>query len=195
LRGELQVQLGDQQAAMGPETVVYVPAGTSHRSWNASDEPEFHIEVLAPGPNPAKVPWTETDTVSAPEGAIVRNVADVEIDPNVTIFDRRLLLQKSDGVEDILLYEAMLKPGDRGMGLHVHSTVDQFYFVLEGQLSCQIGIQTCTIGPNTLAVLLRDMPHDLWNESGESERHISMVTPGAVPNQPGAHISVQISRT
>jgi mannose-6-phosphate isomerase-like protein (cupin superfamily) len=193
LSGELHVQLGDEPVVVKPETVVYVPAGTPHRTWNETDAPELHLEVLAPGPDPSKVPWTETDSTDAPGGAIVRTVDEMDIDPKVTIFDRRLLLQKSDGAEDILLYEAKLEPGDKGMGLHVHSTVDQFYYVLEGQLSCQIGLQQCTIGPNTLAVLPRDLPHDMWNDSAQVERHLSMVTPGAVPNQPGAHIDVQLT--
>jgi mannose-6-phosphate isomerase-like protein (cupin superfamily) len=193
LRGELHVQLGAEQVVARPETVVYIPAGTPHQSWNESGEPELHIEVLAPGPDPSKVPWTETDSTDAPGGHVVRRVEDVDIDPKVEIFDRRLLVTKADGAEDIMLYEAELKPGDKGMGLHVHHTVDQFYYVLEGQLTCQIGLEQCTIGPNTLAVLPRDLPHDMWNDSAEVERHLSLVTPGAVPNQPGAHIGVELT--
>lgn len=193
VEGELSVALGSEELVAGPHTLIFVPAGTAHRSWNATEEREFHIEALAPGPDPGKAPWTDSDTSDAPGGHFVRKVEDVEIDPKVKEFDRRLLLQKTDNSEHMMLYEALLKPGEKGQGLHVHSIFDQFYYVLEGSLTCQVGLEQCTVGPQTLVVLPADMPHDMWNDSSENERHLSMITPAPVPGATGAHIGVELS--
>ena len=70
--GEMHVQLGSEGFVAGPDTVVFIPAGTPHHNWNEGDVDEFHFEVLAPAPLPSRAVMTRirrgstTTTTPAP---------------------------------------------------------------------------------------------------------------------------------
>ena len=66
------------------------------------------------------------------------------------------------------LYVATVDAGAAGPGLHVHE-FDQFYYVLEGTMSIEIGLASCTAGPHTLVVLRRACP----TASGTTDRRAS----------------------
>ena len=51
-----------------------------------------------------------------------------------------------------------MAPGAQGPPLHTHE-FDQFYFVIEGALEVQIGLDMQVVGPNTLVVLPAGVPH------------------------------------
>ena len=59
LEGTLNVQIGFDEHAVGPNTLVVLPAGVPHRQWNASAEPELHAAILVPEPpfKPHEAPW------------------------------------------------------------------------------------------------------------------------------------------
>lgn len=50
LAGEMSIQLGSDSFVAGPDTLIHVPPGTPHRSWNAATVDERHLEVLVPAP-------------------------------------------------------------------------------------------------------------------------------------------------
>src|SRR3954452_19793577 len=63
--GEMQVVLGEERFVAGPDTLVYIPAGTPHHNWNEGDVDELHFEVLAPAPMPNQTIMTPTDSTDA----------------------------------------------------------------------------------------------------------------------------------
>jgi mannose-6-phosphate isomerase-like protein (cupin superfamily) len=67
-------------------------------------------------------------------------------------------------------------PGQGGPGLHVHA-FDQFYFVLSGRMSLQVGRDTHVVEPNSYVVLPAGTPHRNWNEGPEVERHLAILVP------------------
>jgi mannose-6-phosphate isomerase-like protein (cupin superfamily) len=67
-------------------------------------------------------------------------------------------------------------PHRSGPPLHVHE-FDQFYFVLSGVLSVEIGLSRMDVGPNNLIVLPAQVPHRQWNERDEVEHHLTILAP------------------
>ena len=61
--------------------------------------------------------------------------------------------------------------------MHTHE-FDQFYFVIEGALEVQIGLDMQVVGPNTLVVLPAGVPHKQRNASEtDIERHFTILVP------------------
>ena len=54
VQGELSIELGEQPEVAKARSVVFIPAGLPHQSWNDGDEDEIHIEVIAPGVLPVR---------------------------------------------------------------------------------------------------------------------------------------------
>jgi mannose-6-phosphate isomerase-like protein (cupin superfamily) len=48
ISGSMQLQIGRERYAAGPNTYVVLPAGVPHRNWNEGPEPEVHIAILVP---------------------------------------------------------------------------------------------------------------------------------------------------
>jgi mannose-6-phosphate isomerase-like protein (cupin superfamily) len=70
-----------------------------------------------------------------------------------------------------------MAPGAEGPPLHTHE-FDQFYFVIEGALEVQIGLETHTVGLNNLVVLPAGVPHKQRNASdSDVERHLTILAP------------------
>jgi mannose-6-phosphate isomerase-like protein (cupin superfamily) len=180
--GEMHVQLGAEEFVVGPEMLVFIPAGTPHHNWNEGPENEFHFEVLAPGPDPNTIPWEETESIDAGGRAyFVRPLAGIEIDPQVTFFDRRFLIQRTDGSEHVMLYEAATSPGGGHPELHYHNRNNQFYYVLDGELTVEIALDRAVVPRHSLVVLPAGVPHRVWNDGSVRSRHLSMITPAPTP--------------
>src|SRR5207245_11380293 len=61
-------------------------------------------------------------------------------------------------------------------GFHTH-TVDQLYFVLEGEMKLEINESYYTVGPNGLVVIPANVPHRNWNDGPAPEMHLSIIAP------------------
>ena len=53
----MKLQIGFKEYRAGPNTLVILPAGMPHRNWNATSEPEYHINLRLPEPLPEWGPW------------------------------------------------------------------------------------------------------------------------------------------
>lgn len=182
--GEMQLQLGAERRVAGPNTLVYIPAGTPHHNWNEGAVDEFHFEVLAPGP-PTNLPvMTPTDSTDAGDRPyFVRSLADDGFDERRPGFSIQKLLLRSSGSEHISLYIGQSEPGGHGPDTHVHR-FDQFYYVLEGAMNGEIALEPFTAGPHTLVVLPAGVPHHQGNDGTERERHITLLAPEPLPGEP-----------
>jgi mannose-6-phosphate isomerase-like protein (cupin superfamily) len=81
------------------------------------------------------------------------------------------------------LYVGIVEPGGSGPDTHVHH-FDQFYYVLDGTLTVEVGFDRFTAGPHTLVVLPAGVPHRQWNEGAEPERHLTLLVPEPLPGEP-----------
>ncbi|HLH66192.1 MAG TPA: cupin domain-containing protein [Solirubrobacteraceae bacterium] len=184
IEGEMQVQLGSERFTAGPDTLVYIPAGTPHHNWNEGSIDEFHFEVLAPGPptdRPVMEPADSSDAGSRPY--FVRPLAAGAFEQALPGFRLQRLLRRADGSEHMTLYVGEVQPGGAGPATHVHR-FDQFYYVLEGTLSGEIGLDSFTAGRHTLVVLPEGVPHRQFNRGPRLERHIALLVPEPTPGEP-----------
>ena len=183
IEGEMQLQLGSDRHVAGADTLVYIPAGTPHHNWNEGDVDEFHFEVLAPAPAPNQELMTPTDATEL--GGRPYRIAPLAADGFTEVlpgFATQKLLQRAHGSECVSLYIATVEPGGAGPALHVHA-FDQFYYVLDGTMSLQIGLERYTAGRHSLMILPAGVPHGQWNEGPEIERHITLLAPEPMPGE------------
>ena len=50
ISGRMRLQIGLEEHEAGPDTLVILPAGMPHRSWNEGPEPELHLNLRVPEP-------------------------------------------------------------------------------------------------------------------------------------------------
>jgi quercetin dioxygenase-like cupin family protein len=102
-------------------------------------------------------------------GGIVRRRAGEEL---------QILLSAGEN-HDALGVVAMTFPvGSEGPPLHVHPTHGEGFYVLEGELTLQIGEDLVTAGPDTWAFAPRDVPHTLANHGPTTVRLLCVFAPG-----------------
>nr|WP_284702868.1 cupin domain-containing protein [Rhodococcus qingshengii] len=76
-----------------------------------------------------------------------------------------------------------MDPGSAGPGMHIHP-FDQFYLVLQGQLTVEVALQKHIVGPNTLVVLPAGVPHRQFNDGKVTEHHLVVLTPAPLEGVP-----------
>jgi mannose-6-phosphate isomerase-like protein (cupin superfamily) len=193
--GEMQVRLGTEQFVAGAGSLVYIPAGTPHHNWNEGDVDEFHFEVLAPAPLPSQTVMTPTDETDAGgRPYLVRRLADADVEEPIPGFAMQRLLRRADGSEHMSLYVGSVNPGAGGPGTHVHA-FDQFYFVLEGTMTVEVGLERFTADPHTLVVLPAGVPHRQFNEGDETERHLTLLAPEPLSGEGPWDVGVSLATT
>ena len=193
--GEMQLQLGTERFTAGPHTLVYIPAGTPHHNWNVGDVDVFHFEVLAPAPMPNQTVMTPTDSTDAGgRPYAVRPLAGAEVEEPLPGFAMQRLLRRADSSEHVSLYVGSVEPGAGGPGTHVHA-FDQFYFVLDGTMTVEVGLERHVADPFTLVVLPAGVPHRQFNEAAGIERHITLIAPEPLPGDGAWDVGVTLAAT
>ena len=69
-----------------------------------------------------------------------------------------------------------MPPGAKGPPLHTHA-FDEAFYVLDGELTIQVGDELTTAGAGELAFALGGVPHTLANRSGSPARFLIVCTP------------------
>ena len=186
VQGEMHVQLGDTEHVAGPNSIVHIPKGLPHHNWNEGDVDEFHLEVLAPAPRPNLPLATPTgDTDPAGLAATVRVLDESSFAESARFpgFSLNHVLQNPSPSAHAAMYIGMVQPGSGGPGTHVHA-FDQFYFVLAGELSVEVGLERFTVQPGSLVTIPAGVPHRQWNDGTSVERHIALNTPTPEAGKP-----------
>jgi mannose-6-phosphate isomerase-like protein (cupin superfamily) len=189
LRGNMCVRLGDDVHRIGPSTLVHIPAGVAHCNWNEGPGPETHLEVIIPCPEPGRPianPVERPGDVPADRRAMANGTVTA-IDRNrlgepLPGFRVAALADPGIGMDRMVVNYAEVAPGSGGPGTHVHE-FDQSYFVLDGELSVDVGLQHHVVGPNTLVLLPAGVPHQQRNDGAATERHLTFLTPAPIEGQ------------
>ena len=103
------------------------------------------------------------------EGRIIAVVGDVY----------RFLATGEDTNGKYALWEAIVPPGG-GPPPHVHSREEEGFYVLEGEITFQIGDQRLVASAGTFANMPVGMPHSFKNESGKTARLLISVAPAGL---------------
>jgi uncharacterized cupin superfamily protein len=80
----------------------------------------------------------------------------------------------------VSLFEVELGPGCLSGPLHVHAYEDGISYVLEGELSFQVGDSLFRASPGERVALPRGVPHTFWNAGRDPARALDVVTPGGL---------------
>lgn len=83
--------------------------------------------------------------------------------------------EQSDGRLGVI--EKSMPAGAPGPPLHVHD-FDEAFYVLDGELTFQVGDEISTAGPGELAFAPGGTPHTLANRRSEPARYLLICTPG-----------------
>ncbi len=182
ISGTMNFQMGDEKFVLGPRTLVSIPAGTPHCNWNESKEAEVHLEVFVGPPAPNSLQKVQPRKV--PGAAKQIRTLDANGWKPLVKWRTQQLAKRSMGDSGVArIYEAETEIGGGGPSMHFHS-FDQFYFVLEGSLSVQIGMKKMVAGPNSLVVLPAGILHTNINEGPTPGRHIAILVPEPLGDAP-----------
>lgn len=188
LEGEIELVLGSRTHRLRAGDWAHIPAGTPHKHRNVSPtERELHLEVMAPGfdmtvpfmlwESAASSAWSGEGTVVAkpPLDAWERMVGDT----------RRHVLSEPSGrlatpAPDSRGLTAWLARTPAGGALHSQMHVHAFtqaYYVTEGQLAVEVGLETHVAQPHTLVLIPRGVPHRNWVVGDAPEAHVHINVP------------------
>ncbi len=77
------------------------------------------------------------------------------------------------------LWEAVVPP-QGGPPLHVHSREEEGFYILEGEITFQIGQQRIVAKAGMFANMPVDTPHSFRNESGQPAKMLIMIAPAGL---------------
>lgn len=183
LGGSTFVQLGKETVHADTGSLVFIPAGLAHRNHNEGPGLETHFEIIAPCPRPS-VPIVylvdEPDDVPAEDrtevAGFVRSPAGEALIEPLPGFRMTPLLTPRDGSPHIIVNYAEVDAGRAGPGTHIHD-FDQYYLVLEGELTVEIALHTQAVGPRHLVAIPAGVPHRMYNASDAAEKHLVLIAP------------------
>ena len=91
-------------------------------------------------------------------------------------FPPRVLLRSEQSNGELAIVESLMPAGSPGPPLH-HHDFDEAFYVLDGELTFQLGEELSTAGPGTLTFAPRGSHHTLANLSSAAARYLLVCTP------------------
>lgn len=190
LEGTMQVQLGEEVHTVTEGTLVFIPAGLPHRNWNEGPGVERHFEMLLPAPGPGAQLAYEVDSAEdvpeeyrATREGYVRQVTRETLSEAMPGFRLSELADPGSGSLNAVANYAEVDPGKSGPGMHIHE-FDQYYAVLEGEMTVELALQKHVVGPDTLVRIPAGVPHRQYNAGNGTERHLVLIAPTPTPGKP-----------
>jgi mannose-6-phosphate isomerase-like protein (cupin superfamily) len=115
----------------------------------------------------------------------VRKVDFAAIDASAARFTQALL--GTEGGLPSVTVNCIKTPAGEGSpaGMHVHD-VDQIFYVMSGTMSLQIEEKQYEVGPGTMVVFPKGVPHRNWNAGSEPTVHLAIQVPAPDPAVPFA---------
>jgi quercetin dioxygenase-like cupin family protein len=91
----------------------------------------------------------------------------------------RFLATGDDTGGKYAVFEAIVSPGG-GPPPHVHSREEEGFYVLEGEITFQVGNRRLVAGPGTFANMPVGTPHSFKNESGRPAKMLISLAPAGL---------------
>lgn len=185
VRGEMDVQLGEDVHHIAAGAFVHIPAGLAHRNWNVGPDAEFHFELIVPAPTPGMPLLYPVKTPDEAPGSTLTgyvrtteptDFATPEAFPGMGVAE---LLKNDNAVVNAI----RVAPGGEGPPTHIHD-FDQYYVVLKGALEVEVALQRHHVEAGTVVLLPAGVPHRQWNEGAEDEMHLALLAPAPLPGIP-----------
>jgi mannose-6-phosphate isomerase-like protein (cupin superfamily) len=174
ISGTMKVQLGTDEFDVGPDMLIFIPEGTPHCNRNPGKETEIHLEIIAPAP--------PLESIAAPaEPRAIPGAANLirRVDRSAFGKDKfavQFLANRAMGSKHVAINIAEVQPNAGGPSFHIHS-FDQFYYVIDGKMSVDIGLNKYQADEHALVVLPAGVVHENHNGGTGVERHITILAP------------------
>jgi quercetin dioxygenase-like cupin family protein len=169
LEGELSFQLGDDLLAAGAGALVFAPRGAAHTLANLGDAPARYLLLRTPA-------GFERDFASI--GPRIGDRDEVSVPPAAEVERTRInvLLRGGDSGGQVAVMDNVVPAGTQGPPLH-HHDFDEAFYVVDGELTFQLGEELVTRRRGELAFARRGAHHTFANLSGADARTLIVCTP------------------
>jgi mannose-6-phosphate isomerase-like protein (cupin superfamily) len=156
LEGELTFRLGEELLAARAGALVFAPRGAGHTLANPGEAPARYLLLRTPS------------SVEDPDAELV----------GPRIAERRInvLLRGGETGGRVALMDNAVAAGVEGPPLH-HHDFDELFYVVEGELTFQLGDELVTRRRGELAFARRGAHHTFANLSGADARTLIVCTP------------------
>jgi mannose-6-phosphate isomerase-like protein (cupin superfamily) len=81
------------------------------------------------------------------------------------------------GIDELTVLWFRYEPGERGPDAHVHHEHSDCFYVLEGEVSFDLGDRTVPAGPGTFVLVPPDVSHSFRNDGSTTARFLNFHTP------------------
>jgi mannose-6-phosphate isomerase-like protein (cupin superfamily) len=185
LSARINIQIGAAIHKAGPGSLIFIPAGAPHWSWNEGPEDEVHAEVIVPTPaagHPILYP-VEAPALTAYTHAASKVESSYHVrTPELSLSDlnesaREMLADNTTGSLACRIDAVQVPPGEGSRSPTAH-LFDEFFFVLGGRMHWEIEGTRHEAGSNTYVLLPAGTRHAHWNEGSEPYRCLSILVPG-----------------
>jgi mannose-6-phosphate isomerase-like protein (cupin superfamily) len=192
LDGELTFQVGDDLLTAGPGALALAPGGVAHTLANLGDTPARYLLLCTPAgfegyfarlaaqaagedpPSWALAPTPPVTTVGGPIGERDDVAAAAPIAPAM---GRVNVLARSEQTGGrIAVMDNHVGAGFAGPRLH-HHDFDELFWILEGELTFQLGDELLTRRAGELAFAPRGVHHTFANRGDAAARTLIVCTP------------------
>jgi len=166
LDGELTFAVGEDLVTAGANTVVLAPSGTPHAVASPAGAEGRCVRLCAPAAEPAAIGPTDLDAGAG------RRAAPVPRGINVVV-------RGAHTGGRIAVMDNAAAPDFVGPPLH-HHDFDELFFVLEGEMTYQLGEEIVRRRAGELAFAPRGAHHTWANHSGAPGRQLIVCTPAGL---------------
>lgn len=177
LSGEVSVHLGAEPIRLEPRSLLRIPQGTPHSIGNTGSVEATWIEIKAPG-GKASGPGASVQsyTTADPKQHLIRKAQFSNTGSPSVGFEYTFLASRAFGSEGIAVNVARVHPGHQGPDYHIH-TFDQFYVLLQGELTVDIGFHRYHVAAPSLVILPAGIVHRQRNDGPGVEEHLAIISP------------------
>jgi quercetin dioxygenase-like cupin family protein len=174
LEGELTLQVGSDLLSAGPGAVAFAPRGEVHTVANRADAQARYVLVCTPGGFEryfdGSGPYPETTVVGPPLGG-----SGPRGEPIATPERRpRVLLRAEETSGVVAMTDNVVPAGSKGPFLHSHD-FDEAFYILEGELTFQLGDELITARRGELIHAPGDVPHAFTNRDGTVDARFALI--------------------
>lgn len=176
--GRIAVELGEASIDLADNGFVFVPADTPFR-WQAKQNSSI-LEFAAAGGPVLHLPLRPAAPTHLDRAeSLVIQVDDSRFGEG---FATQILANRASGSQHLRLNVIQVQPGKGSPDYHIHM-FDQFYVILEGEMTLNIGRKRLTAPKGSLVVLPAGVVHRNVNAGSAVERHISVLIPEPQPGE------------
>jgi mannose-6-phosphate isomerase-like protein (cupin superfamily) len=192
VEGRLTFQLGDEVVQAGPGTLVFAPGGVAHAVANVGEHAARYLLLCTPAgferyfdrmaasaagvPAPPEADGPIPETVVVGPGPGERAGAPARLLPPLPAGGINVAVRSADSEGRIGVTVNAVAADFAGPPLH-HHDFDELFWVLEGELTFQLGDEVVTRGTGEVAFAPRRVHHSFANHSGAPARTLIACTP------------------